>query len=137
MTRLVLPPNSAGGAPEITSSDWTELEGGWLEKTLLCWSVIGWRRWAEGVDAGSPWPWKRPLESAATPGEERVTSELSADDWLSSGSLSKEPRSMSVWKLESDSSRSVAVTLTTVDDSPTVRVGLTATGTVDRTSTSS
>ena len=36
MTRLVLPPYSAGGAPEMTSRDWTELEGIWLEKTLLC-----------------------------------------------------------------------------------------------------
>jgi hypothetical protein len=27
MTRLVLPPYSAGGAPEMTSSDWTELMG--------------------------------------------------------------------------------------------------------------
>jgi hypothetical protein len=36
MTTLVLPPNSAGGAPSMTSSDWTDLEGSWLEKTLLC-----------------------------------------------------------------------------------------------------
>ena len=42
MTRLVLPPYSAGGAPEMTSMDWIELEGSWLEKTLLCWSVMDW-----------------------------------------------------------------------------------------------
>src|SRR5215472_2862682 len=40
ITRLVLPPYSAGGAPAITSSDWMELEGIWLEKTLLCCFVI-------------------------------------------------------------------------------------------------
>ena len=41
MTTLVLPPYSAGGAPEMTSIDWTESSGSWFEKTLLCWSVIG------------------------------------------------------------------------------------------------
>jgi hypothetical protein len=46
-------------------------------------------------------PWNRPLESAATPGEERVTSELSEEDWLSSGTLAKASRSMEVWRLVS------------------------------------
>lgn len=41
-TRLVLPPYSAGGAPSRTSIDWTASTGTWFEKTLLCWSVIGW-----------------------------------------------------------------------------------------------
>ena len=36
ITRLVLPPYSAGGAPEITSMDCTAFDGSWLEKTLLC-----------------------------------------------------------------------------------------------------
>src|SRR6059058_4150769 len=34
MTKLVLSPNSAGGAPEITSSDWIESTGIWFESTL-------------------------------------------------------------------------------------------------------
>ncbi len=42
MTTLVLSPNSAGGAPAMTSIDWIESRGIWLEKTLLCWSVMGW-----------------------------------------------------------------------------------------------
>ncbi len=41
ITTLVLSPYSAGGAPSITSIDCTESTGIWLEKTLLCWSVIG------------------------------------------------------------------------------------------------
>ena len=36
MTTLVLSPNSAGGAPLMTSTDCTESRGTWLEKTLLC-----------------------------------------------------------------------------------------------------
>ena len=51
ITRLVLPPNSAGGAPEMTSIDWTEFEGIWLEKTLLCWSVMGWPSIEKEFDA--------------------------------------------------------------------------------------
>src|SRR5580700_3968000 len=97
MTTLVLPPYSAGGAPEMTSSDWTELEGIWLEKTLLCWSVMGWLSMEKELEAWSPRPWKRPLESAAMPGDARVTSELSVEDALSSGSSWKSLRSMSVW----------------------------------------
>src|SRR5579871_1108712 len=42
ITRLVLSPNSGGGAPWITSSDCTASSGSWLENILLCWSVIGW-----------------------------------------------------------------------------------------------
>ena len=42
MTTLVLSPNSAGGAPEMTSMDSIESSGIWFEKTLLCWSVMGW-----------------------------------------------------------------------------------------------
>ena len=56
MTRLVLPPYSAGGAPAITSSDWMELEGSWLEKVLLCWSVMGWPSTEKELDAWSPRP---------------------------------------------------------------------------------
>ena len=36
ITRLVFPPYSAGGAPDITSRDCIELDGSWLENTLLC-----------------------------------------------------------------------------------------------------
>ncbi|MEI9969914.1 MAG: hypothetical protein WDM87_15300 [Terracidiphilus sp.] len=36
-----MPPYSAGGAPLITSIDWIELDGSWLENTLLCWSGDG------------------------------------------------------------------------------------------------
>jgi hypothetical protein len=38
-----------------------------------------------------PWvahPWNSPFESAVIPGVESVTSELTDEDWLSSGSLS-------------------------------------------------
>src|ERR1700742_2423191 len=73
MTSAVLPPYSAGGAPEMTSSDCTALAGSWLEKTLLCWSVMAWPSMEKEFEAWSPRPWKRPLESAATPGEASVT----------------------------------------------------------------
>jgi len=36
ITRLVLSPYSAGGAPAMTSIDWMESTGIWLEKVLLC-----------------------------------------------------------------------------------------------------
>ena len=51
ITRLVLPPYSAGGAPEITSSDCTALDGSWLENTLLCWSVMGWPSMEKELEA--------------------------------------------------------------------------------------
>jgi hypothetical protein len=38
----VLSPYSAGGAPSMTSRYLTAAAGTWLEKTLLCWSVMGW-----------------------------------------------------------------------------------------------
>src|ERR1700730_14520334 len=88
MTTLVFSPYSAGGAPEITSSDSTESRGIWLEKTLLCWSVMGCPSTENEFDAWSPIPWKRPLESAAIPGEAKVTRELNDDEALSRGSLS-------------------------------------------------
>src|SRR5579862_7525944 len=83
ITRLVLPPYSAGGAPSMTSIDWIELEGSWFENVLLCWSVIDCPSTENELDAWSPRPWKRPLESAETPGVVAVTSELSDEDWLS------------------------------------------------------
>ena len=58
-----------------------------MEKTLLCWSVMGWPSTEKEFEAWSPNPWKRPFESAATPGDARVTSELRVDEALSSGSL--------------------------------------------------
>src|SRR5580692_10161078 len=97
---------------------------------------MGWPSTENELEAWSPSPWKRPFESAATPGDESVTSELSDDDWLSRGSLLNELRSRSVWKVESFSNRSLAVTLTTVEVSPTVRVLFTVIGTNDRTSMS-
>src|ERR1700685_1773820 len=99
MTRLVLPPCSAGGAPLMTSMDWMELEGIWLEKTLLCWSVMDWPSTEKEFSAWSPRPWKRPLESDETPGVVAVTRELSEEDWLSRGTLMKRSRSTSVWKV--------------------------------------
>src|SRR5208283_5504241 len=122
---LVLPPYSAGGAPDITSIDWMDSTGSWLEKTLLCWSVIGWPSTENEFSAWSPIPWKRPLESAAIPGVERVTSELSDDDALSKGSLSNNSLSMSEWKVGSFSTRSPAASTVTVSElvaTPKVRV---------------
>src|SRR5207244_10418265 len=72
----------------MTSNDWIESSGIWFENTLLCWSVIGWPSSENEFSAWSPSPWKRPLESAAIPGVASVTSELTEEDWLSSGSLS-------------------------------------------------
>ena len=40
-TRLVLSPNSAPGAPVISSIDWMALSGICVENCLLCWSEIG------------------------------------------------------------------------------------------------
>src|ERR1700732_756612 len=98
ITTLVFSPNSAGGAPEMTSIDSIESRGIWLEKTLLCWSVIGWPSTENEFSAWSPSPWNRPLESAAIPGEESVTSELTEDDALSRGILSNSSFDGSVGK---------------------------------------
>jgi len=54
------------------------------------------------------------LESATTPEEASVTSELTEEDWLSRGSLSKSPRSTSVWADGSVSSRSAPLSTVTV-----------------------
>src|ERR1700722_949901 len=85
MTRLVLSPYSAGGAPSITSSDCTAADGTWLEKTLLCWSVMGWPSIEKEFSAWSPRPWIWPSESAETPGDACVTIELKPEDRLSIG----------------------------------------------------
>ena len=74
-----------------------------MEKTLLCWSVMDWPSTEKELEAWSPRPWKRPLESAATPGVVSVTSELSVDDALSSGTLLNRSRSTSMWKVGSSS----------------------------------
>ena len=81
---------------------------------------------------------EQPLESAAIPGDDSVTSELTDDDRLSSGILSNKPRSTSVWKVEVFSSRSPpAASTVTVSLEPLIwRVMLTVTGTIERTSTS-
>src|SRR5580704_9027630 len=93
-----------------------ELEGIWLEKTLLCWSVIDWPSTENEFDAWSPSPWKRPLESADTPGDASVTSELNEEDWLSSGTLLNKSRSTSVCPVGSFSTKSEpASTVTEVD----------------------
>ena len=132
-----MPPYSAGGAPDITSIDCTESRGIWFEKTLLCWSVIGWPSTENEFSAWSPSPWKRPLESAAIPGVERVTKELTEDVELSKGIFSNEFLSISEWNVESFSTRSPAsVTVTEVVDPDTGRLMLTLTGTTDRTCTS-
>src|SRR6266851_9137961 len=137
MTTLVLSPYSAGGAPEITSIDWIDSRGIWLEKTLLCWSVIGWPSTTKEFSAWSPSPWNRPLESAAIPGVDNVMNELTGEDALSSGILSNNPRSTSVWKVESFSTRSPpASTVTFVVDPATCSVMEALTGTAERGSTS-
>ena len=137
MTKLVLPPYSAGGAPAITSIDWIESSGIWLEKTLLCWSVMGWPSTENEFSAWSPRPWNRPLESAAIPGVESVTEELTEDDALSSGSLSNAPLSTSVWAVESFSTRSPpASTVTVVVNPATCSLIATLIGTAERGSTS-
>ena len=56
ITSAVLPPYSAGGAPEITSIDWIEFEGIWLENVLLVWSVIACPSTENEFDAWSPNP---------------------------------------------------------------------------------
>ena len=136
MTSEVLPPYSAGGAPGMTISDCTESMGIWLEKTLDCWSVMGWLSTEKELDAWSPMPWKRPLESAETPGEARVTSELMDEEMLSSGILAKRSRSTSVWPTGSASTRSplVVVTSTTVLAEAICSVVVRAIGTKDCTS---
>ena len=122
----------------LDSIESMESSGIWLEKTLLCWSVMGWPSTEKEFSASSPRPWKRPLESAAIPGDDKVTRELSDDDALSRGILSNKPRSTSVWKVEVFSSKSwPAPSTVTVSLEPfTCRVMLTVTGTIDRTSTS-
>src|SRR6202795_2675736 len=87
ITTLVFSPNSAGGAPAITSIDSIESSGIWLEKTLLCWSVMGWPSTENEFSAWSPNPWKRPLESAAIPGGDSVTRDPTEDHRLSVGIL--------------------------------------------------
>ena len=88
------------------------------------------------LDAWSPRPWNSPLESAATPGEERVTSELTEEEELSSGSFSIMFRSRSVCREESFSTRSPPVTVTVVEAPPTCRLMTGVTGTDERTETS-
>ena len=108
-----------------------------MEKTLLCWSVMGWPSTEKEFEAWSPNPWKRPFESAATPGDARVTSELRVDEALSSGILSNRPRSTSVCAVGSFSSRSEATsTVTEVDAAPTFMWTLGVTGKTELTSTS-
>ena len=138
MTRLVLPPYSAGGAPEIASSDWMESMGIWLEKTLLCWSVMGWPSTENEFSAWSPMPCTRPFESATAPGEASVTSELTDDDWLSRGNFSNSERSMSVCGVDSVSISSPPCSVTFTDSLAAATCNATATFTVtcERTSTS-
>src|ERR1700721_4326644 len=134
ITTLVLPPYSAGGAPEITSMDSIDSNGIWFEKTLLCWSVIDWPSTENEFSAWSPRPWNRPLESAAIPGVERVNSELTDDDALSKGSLSNKFLSTAVWKVGSFSTKSPpASTVTLSVDPDTLRLILTSKGTTEGT----
>ena len=89
-----------------------------MEKTLLCWSVMGWPSTENEFSAWSPRPWNSPLESAAIPGVESVTSELRDDDALSKGSLSNNSLSTSEWKVGSFSTRSPADSTVTVVGEP-------------------
>src|ERR1035441_6924455 len=70
---------------------------------------MGWPSMENEFEAWSPRPWKRPLESAATPGEASVTRELREEDALSKGSFWNRSRSMSVWPTGSPSMRSPPV----------------------------
>jgi hypothetical protein len=54
--------------------------------------VIGWPSTEKEFSAWSPSPWNRPFESAATPGVESVTRELTDEEALSSGRRSKSLR---------------------------------------------
>ncbi len=92
-----------------------EFDGTWLEKTLLCWSVMAWPSTENEFEAWSPSPWKRPLESDDTPGVVAVTRELSEDDWLSIGTLMNMSRSTSVWNVGSVSTRSPEASTVTVE----------------------
>src|SRR6266567_5358861 len=113
-----------------------ELEGSWLEKILLCWSVMDWPSTEKELEAWSPRPWKRPLESAETPGVVRVMRELRVEDWLSRGTLMKAPRSTSVWNVGSSSTRSpVASTVTVWLEPATGRIIFMEDPTTDRIST--
>jgi len=55
-TRLLLSPYSAGGAPVMSSMDWMALSGIWVEKFLLCWSLMGWPSTENEFSAWSPRP---------------------------------------------------------------------------------
>ena len=102
-------------------------------KTLLCWSVIDWPSTENEFEAWSPRPWKRPLESAATPGVESVTSELRPEDSLSNGTLMNCSRSTSVWKVGSVSTRSPDASTVTVCEVPaTLRTRLRLVPTTER-----
>ena len=76
------------------------------------------------------------MESAATPGVESVTSELTEEEELSSGSFSIMARSMSVCREVSFSTRSSPVTVTVVDAPPTSNLMIGETATEERTCTS-
>jgi len=96
---------------------------------LLCWSVIGWPSTENEFSAWSPMPWNIPFESAVTPGDARVTSELTEEDALSSGSLSIKPRSIFVCMVESFSTRSsTPVTTTVFVAAPSARAMFAVTG---------
>ena len=121
----------------MTSIDWMESTGIWLEKVLLVWSVIGWSSMENEFSAWSPNPWIWPSESEAMPGVARPTSELIDDDPLPKGTLSNNSLSMSEWKVGSFSTISPVSSTVTVSELPaTVKLTVTFTGTADRVSTS-
>src|SRR5207244_6398231 len=84
-TRLVLSPNSAGGAPWSVRISSIALAEIWLEKIRLCWSEMGCPSMLKDVSACSPSGWHTPFESDATPGVVRVNIELNAALTLSLG----------------------------------------------------
>ena len=73
-------------------------------------------------------PWNMPFESAETPGEASVTSELTEEERLSSGIFENRSRSTSVWPTGSASIMSplVVVTSTVVLVAATCRVTFSA-----------
>src|SRR5579863_4177784 len=97
---------------------------------------MGWPSTENEFSAWSPSPWNIPFESAVTPGVDSVTSELSPDDWLSSGICANDFLSMSVSIFAALFTRSCDVTCTVVVAAPRLIVTGTVIGVADCTFTS-
>ena len=94
------------------------MDGSWLENTLLCWSVIGWPSIGKRIGGVVAQAVEQAVGVGRDAGRRRVTSELSEEDWLSSGNFWNSSRSTSVWKVGSFSTRSAAASTVTVVVAP-------------------